>query len=396
MLNRQNIMPQVIAKPCLLTIALFLQLQAHADTGYNLESMDNYKRQAAILEKNAAVGRKTLAIVLNKEPSDLLTREKLGILYNNMGVSAKENPKAALALFELTNYLLPGNSIAEKNRTETIRRLGMNPTKFEDVVKLGDEALAQENFEGAIVEYRQALKIKNDGGLEKKLAAVPPPKILPVYDDRPLNPDKLLALQWIELPEGVSYAPFLDSVQNKVIEKWKAPPSLVKGSVTVRFDVDMQGKISNARITQRQPANIDFDKSALDTIKKIQSVDKPPPQGPFPLPVEFEFSKRLEKGEYAASIARIDYAPFMANLKPCLKKAWSPPKRSERQTRSVTFQVDRNGKASNVKLDGDSKDKELEDSCILAVQTAQLPKPPSGSRKLVNVLFVFDYFPDSK
>lgn len=103
MLNRQNIMPQVIAKPCLLTIALFLQLQAHADTGYNLESMDNYKRQAAILEKNAAVGRKTLAIVLNKEPSDLLTREKLGILYNNMGVSAKENPKAALALFELTN-----------------------------------------------------------------------------------------------------------------------------------------------------------------------------------------------------------------------------------------------------------------------------------------------------
>jgi len=53
-----------------------------------------------------------------------------------------------------------------------IRELGKNPENFEDRVKLGDEARNCSDLRGALVEYRAALKLKDDNETYEKAGAV--------------------------------------------------------------------------------------------------------------------------------------------------------------------------------------------------------------------------------
>ena len=47
-----------------------------------------------------------------------------------------------------------------------------NPKSFKDRVDLGDEARRSSDFEGAIIEYQEALRIKEDPKIHIKLGDV--------------------------------------------------------------------------------------------------------------------------------------------------------------------------------------------------------------------------------
>ncbi len=55
------------------------------------------------------------------------------------------------------------------NTAALYRAMNKDPQKFKDRVELGDNALKSDDFEGAVIEYSAALKLKEHPGIHRKL-----------------------------------------------------------------------------------------------------------------------------------------------------------------------------------------------------------------------------------
>ncbi len=117
------------------------------------------------------------------DPSYQLARDNLAIAHNNYGLQLQNNPQAAIKEFHQALYLNPGNSTTLSNLTGIITMMGKNPKAFADRVALGDQARHSGDMVGAIIEYTEALKIKDDRNLHMTLG-----DLYRVQD----NPDKAI------------------------------------------------------------------------------------------------------------------------------------------------------------------------------------------------------------
>ncbi len=94
-----------------------------------------------------------------------------GLAASHCGVAKKReaNPEEAKRLLHQALLYKSDHKDSQKELRRLIERLGKDPDSFEDRVSLGDEAAGNGDVPGAVVEYLEALKIKNDPALRRKV-----------------------------------------------------------------------------------------------------------------------------------------------------------------------------------------------------------------------------------
>ncbi len=112
---------------------------------------------------NFALAIQKFEAALQMDKTYQLARENLAIAHNNYGLQlAKSNPQEALKQFHQAYYLNKTNATTAQNVEGIIRMLGKDPRDFKTRIQMADQARKSGDFVGAIVEYAEALKIKDD------------------------------------------------------------------------------------------------------------------------------------------------------------------------------------------------------------------------------------------
>lgn len=96
-------------------------------------------------------------------------RANLAIAHNNKAL-ALSNRESALAEFHRSLFFDSGNSTTEANLNVVLKAMGRHPASFADRVELGDRAALHKDWISAVVEYRAALRLKDDSTVHTKLA----------------------------------------------------------------------------------------------------------------------------------------------------------------------------------------------------------------------------------
>ncbi len=106
------------------------------------------------------------------DPTYQLARENLAIAYNNYGLQMQNNPGEAIKWFHKSLSLNPNNATTQGNLNTIVQMLGKNPGSYKDRMEMGRAARLAGDFDGAIVEYAAALRIKDDPKLHADLGDV--------------------------------------------------------------------------------------------------------------------------------------------------------------------------------------------------------------------------------
>ncbi len=126
----------------------------------------------ALNASNFALAIQKLEEALKVDSKYALARENLAIAYNNYGLQLQNNPKEAIKQFHKALFYNPGNTTTASNLDGIIHFLGKDPNSLKDRLALAGEARKNLDFEGAMVEYKAALRIKDDGKVHTSLGDV--------------------------------------------------------------------------------------------------------------------------------------------------------------------------------------------------------------------------------
>lgn len=126
----------------------------------------------AINAQNYQLAIEKLEQAIKLDPSYKNARANLAIAYNNYGLVFQNNPMEAIKYFHKAVLLDANNATTLQNLSGIIQKMGKNPRSFADRVAIGDLCRKAADFVGAIVEYGEALKIKDDAPLHEKLGDV--------------------------------------------------------------------------------------------------------------------------------------------------------------------------------------------------------------------------------
>lgn len=201
---------------------------------------NNGVRALAKNDFNGAI--KNLKEALKLEPTYNNALSNLAIAYNNFALSQVNDPKVALLNFHSSAYLVPGNKTTTENLDGLIRKfLKLDPSSYQTRLKLGDEALAEHDFAGAIVEYSAALSLKNDDGIRTKLKNVPLPGDLPDKKELHLHPQQQQQLELVHRWE----------------ERCKAMPSSVEAHLGLSLALVNTGQLDRAEKELRVVLSLD-------------------------------------------------------------------------------------------------------------------------------------------
>lgn len=142
---------------------------AQAQTGVISFNNDGVR---ALSASNFPLAIEKFEAALRLDPTYKLARENLAIAYNNYGLTLRQDPPAALKQFHKSFLLNPSNPITQQNLDGIIRYMNLDPKKFEDRRKLAEDARKAGDFTSAIVEYLEALKLREDANSRMVLGDV--------------------------------------------------------------------------------------------------------------------------------------------------------------------------------------------------------------------------------
>ena len=124
----------------------------------------------ALKANNYVLATQKFLACLKLDPTYKLAKENMANCYNNWGISLNNNPSQAIEKFHKSLFYGRDNLTASQNLEEIIKKLGKDPHSFDDRVSLGKQARLAGDFEGGIVEFAEALKIKDSPALRVELA----------------------------------------------------------------------------------------------------------------------------------------------------------------------------------------------------------------------------------
>lgn len=107
---------------------------------------------------------------LKIEPGYSYARDNLAIAYNNLAL--KLPPSQAIKYFHKAMAISPNNATTATNLESVLVSMKLDPHSFKDRLELGKQCRLQSDFDGAIVEFQAALRIKNDAALHVELGDV--------------------------------------------------------------------------------------------------------------------------------------------------------------------------------------------------------------------------------
>jgi tetratricopeptide (TPR) repeat protein len=106
---------------------------------------------------------------LRANPEYRLSKQNLAIAFNNYGLQLENDPEQALRMFHRASLLDRDNETTRQNIHAVVERLGYAPNTFNERVKLANQLSARGDYAGAIIEYLEALKIREDESARHKL-----------------------------------------------------------------------------------------------------------------------------------------------------------------------------------------------------------------------------------
>jgi thioredoxin-like negative regulator of GroEL len=101
-----------------------------------------------------------------------LVSEHLANCYQHLSYKVRTDPKAQLRYLYPAVYYCPYEDEYQNELADAISQLGKDPKVAADRIALGDEAHEIGDDIAAIVEYRAALKIKDNPAVRQKLEAL--------------------------------------------------------------------------------------------------------------------------------------------------------------------------------------------------------------------------------
>jgi len=122
------------------------------------------------LSFDTAIEKFNQALML--QPGYKLARENLGIAFNNRGLSERKDYQAALKDFHRAVLINPDDATVEKNVEMILASKGISSNNFDALKEKADEAFNKKDYVGALVEYRRALKIKDDMNAQARIAEI--------------------------------------------------------------------------------------------------------------------------------------------------------------------------------------------------------------------------------
>lgn len=126
----------------------------------------------ALNASNFQLAIQKLEQAIKVDASYTLARENLAIAYNNYGLQLQNNPKEAIKQFHKALFYNPGNTTTNSNLEGIIHYMGKDPNSFKDRVALANEARKGLDFEGAMIEFQAALRLKDDSKIHMSLGDV--------------------------------------------------------------------------------------------------------------------------------------------------------------------------------------------------------------------------------
>lgn len=184
---------------------------------------------------------------LKLDPEYRLAKLNLVIAYNNYGLQLRSIPQEALKQLHQALYFDRGNPITLANVNGIIKLMGKDLSSFEDRVALGDEARQPHNadFVGAILEYWQALKLKDDPAVRAKLGDAH--RALDEIDKAQGEPDRHKGLPTAD-QAIVDFGPYMADVRRRIKRAWFPPNGHQADRVVVVFKIQKDGAMSNLRL----------------------------------------------------------------------------------------------------------------------------------------------------
>jgi len=134
-----------------------------AREGSNLMSSNQLPQAIAKLEE---------ALKLNASAPN--AKENLSVAFNNLAIADGTPTDKRIDLLHLSLFWNPKFDIARTNLNMYLQSLGHDPKSFAERVKLADQCAAKHDSKGAIVEYTEALSIKEDSAVRNKLKSLQP------------------------------------------------------------------------------------------------------------------------------------------------------------------------------------------------------------------------------
>ncbi|PWU01260.1 MAG: hypothetical protein C5B53_03085 [Candidatus Melainabacteria bacterium] len=137
------------------------------------ESIDlNDEAILALQDRAPQDAIQNLNVAMEADPGCLLTLENLAVAFNNMAIDRSDHPKDSLKAFHQALALAPASAIARENTNAMLMRMGKNPTSFQTRLALARECLERGDYLSALVEYREARRLKSDPQVKEMIAAV--------------------------------------------------------------------------------------------------------------------------------------------------------------------------------------------------------------------------------
>ena len=261
-------------------------------------------REAVVLNNEGVkainTGNCQLAIVKLEQAWKLdsnyqLAKENLAIAYNNYGLQLQKSPKEAIKQFHKALYFEPKYATTAENLDGIITVMHKNPKAFEDRVALADEALREHEDIGALIEYRQALAIREDSSVRAKLNAVSRRVELNHRAVASGNSSSNTAAD-------VDFGPYMAELQRSIKRAWFPPKGDKSKRVVVVFKVHSDGRASDVKV-EKSSGVATADQAALKGIENAAPFRQLPEGAPAEVDIQYTFDYNVFPDERMASTA---------------------------------------------------------------------------------------------
>jgi tetratricopeptide (TPR) repeat protein len=111
---------------------------------------------------------------LKVDPAYSLARSNLAIAYNNLAKKQAKTPELAISALCRSLYLAPDNATTHQNLHDMLIQSKNFGGRFDDYVRLGDEAAASHKSLNAYIMYHEALRQQADHDLDRKAKKLQP------------------------------------------------------------------------------------------------------------------------------------------------------------------------------------------------------------------------------
>jgi|GEM_PF-652782 len=294
----------------------------HAELRQNFLMELNNDALKAINSQNYQMAIEKLEKAIHLDPTYKNAQTNLGIAYTKYA-SLQDEPMEALKHLHRAVILDPNNSMTQQKLSDNFEKMGKNSKLYSDRVAIGDLCRKTADFVGAIVEYGEGLKIKDDYALHEKLGDV--------YRVRDEN--------------------------DKAIEQYLKAQSF---GDTASLEV----KLGQAYQARKDMTN------AIAAYRKAETLKADDPLVEEALVAGWEEALRPDKkvdealNQNSTAHNLVDFS----ELSSCIKESWTPPKRDDFKTAKLSARFFRDGRFTDLKVVSSSQDSSFDNSALKAIR----------------------------